>query len=62
MKIEISLSEYEIREAIIKAIKEKLPDLNIYGAEIKIEGSVKIKKKAIRKLIQRFTATVESSK
>lgn len=62
MKIKVELSDSEIRCAIEKAIKAKMPELSFYHSEIKIEGSVKIKNKAIRKQVQRMVAYVETSK
>lgn len=62
MKVKVELTENEIRHAIKNAILEKIPELEFYQHEIKLEGSVKFKKKSVRKLVQRFIATVETSK
>jgi hypothetical protein len=62
MKVKVTLTDDEVRTAIKKAIKEKLPDLEFYSHNVHVEGSVKYKKKAVRKLATRIIAFVECGK
>ena len=62
MKVSVQLSDMDIKRAIEKAIKEKLPDADFYASSIKLNGSVKFKKKSVRKDCERMTASVEFSK
>lgn len=62
MKIQVTLSDSEVRDALKKAIKEKLPDLDFQSHKILLNGSVKIKGKSVRKEMLRVIADVESYK
>lgn len=62
MKIRIELTESEIQHAIQEKMNQIMGGLNLEWHEankIKFEGSVKFKKKAIRKLAERLKVYVE---
>jgi ribosome-associated translation inhibitor RaiA len=60
MKVRIELTEYEVQQAIAKAIKEKITGVDFYNHQVKVEGSVKVKGKAVRKPVVRIKAYVEA--
>lgn len=62
MIIKIELSEIEIQDAIKAALEKKLDGIQLDWSErnkIKLDGSVRFKKKAVRKQITRFKASLE---
>lgn len=62
MKVSIQLTDDEIKRALEKAIKDKIPEAVFYAHHIKLNGSVKFKNKSVRKDVVRLSASVEFTK
>jgi len=62
MKLKMELAEHEIKQAIALVIKDKLPGLNFFTSDIQLEGSVKVRGKAVRKKVVRIRAFLETTK
>lgn len=61
MKIRIELNEHEIKSALQKAIQDKVEGLKLDWSEVRflqLDGSVKFKKKSVRKTVERYSASV----
>lgn len=59
MKLKIELTEWEIKAALKSAIKEKTGIDVPFASEIKLNGSTRFKKRAVRKDMERIIASVE---
>lgn len=61
MKVRIELSESEIQEAIKRAIVDKVgAQVKFYAHNVKFEGSVRFKKKMVRRPVVRVRAFIDT--